>query len=302
MKQRIFAVMGATGHIGHAVVEELLKRGHIVRAIGRSEEKLHHLEQKGAETLSIDFNDSTALRDAFRDAYAVFTMIPPAASEKSYSSFQTIVGDAIVWAIRESGVKRVVNLSSIGADLDEGTGPILGLHYLEEKLNTIKNLDVLIHLRPDFFMENLDQSIVTIKDQGKIFGPLDPTVPIAMVATRDIAWKAADFLDSTAPLGHMVFEFAGPKDVTMDHVAEVFSWAFDHPGLKYEQISMDKVKNWMLSTGMAKETVDMMIEMYEGFNSGLIVPTEELKPAHRGITSLEEYAQMLAHKMFSLMH
>lgn len=302
MKQRIFAIMGATGHIGHAIVEELLKRGHIVRAIGRSEEKLHHLEQKGAETFSIDFDDSEALADCFKDCYAVFTMIPPAASEKNYSSYQDNVIDAIWWALDNSGVKHVVNLSSIGADLDEGTGPIKGLHRLEVKLNTLKNLDVLVHLRPDFFMENLDNSLSTLKDKGIIYGALDPDVPIAMVATRDIGWKAADLLDSTAPLGHMVFEFAGPKNVTMNHVAEVLSWAFDHPNITYEQISMDQAKKWMLDHGMQPDTVDLMIEMYEGFNSGLIVPTEEIKATHRGITTFEEYAQMLAHKMFSLVH
>ncbi len=294
--------MGATGHIGHAIVEELLKRGHIVRAIGRSEEKLHHLEQKGAEVYSINFDDSKALADCFKDCYAVFTMIPPAISEKNYASYQDKVTNAIWWAIDNSGIKRVVNLSSIGADLDKGTGLIKGLHRLEEKLNTLKNLDVLVHLRPDFFMENLDNSLATIKDRGIIYGPLDRDLPIPMVATRDIGWKAADFLDSTAPLGHIVFEFVGPKEVTMNHVAEVLAWAFDHPNLTYEQISMDQFKTWLLDHGMQPDTVDLMVEMYESFNSGLIVPSEEIKATHRGITSFEEYAQMIAHKMFSLAH
>lgn len=300
MKQRIFAVMGASGHIGHAIVEDLLKRGHIVRAIGRSEEKLRPLMLKGAEGVCLNFEDAGALSNAFTDAYAVFTMIPPSSSEKNYGDYQDRVGDAICQAIKRSGTKHVVNLSSIGADLDEGTGPIKGLHRLEKRLDALEGLDFLVHLRPDFFMENVENYIPMIKSKGVFMSPYDENLPIAMVATRDIGWKAADFLDSTAPLGHLVFEFIGPKDVTMNHVAEVFGVVFDHPGLKYQQISMDDARKGMLASGMSPDLVDLLIEMYEGFNSGLIVATEELKPTHRGITTFEEYAHMLAHKLFSL--
>ncbi len=300
MKQRIFAVMGATGHIGHTVVDDLIKRGHIVRAIGRNEEKLEHLAKIGAETLSLDFEDASSLKNAFKDCYAVFTMIPPATGQEQYGEYQEAIGEVIWEAITKSKVKRVVNLSSIGADLSSGTGPIRGLHLLENKLNTIDGLDLLIHLRPGFFMENIESFLPQIKSRGIIMSPIDEYLPIAMIATRDIGWKAADFLDSTAPLGHMVFEFIGPKNVTMQHVVEVLSEIFDHPELQYQQISLDEARKGMLVSAMPEETVDMMIEMYEGFNSGLIAPTEDLSDTHRGITSFEEYAQMLAHKHFSL--
>ncbi len=299
MKQRIFAIMGATGHIGHAVVEDLLKRGHIVRAIGRSEEKLEPLAHKGAQIISLDFEDAGALRDAFKDTYAVFTMIPPVSDQEHYGVYQEEICEVIWEAVLKSKVKRVVNLSSIGADLSSGTGPIVGLHRLENRLNSIEGLDLLIHLRPGFFMENVEVFLPQMQKRGVIMSPIDEYLPIAMIATRDIGWKVADFLDSTAPLGHMVFELIGPKEISMQHVIEVFKELFDHPELQYQQITLQDARKNMLAT-MPKETVDMMIEMYEGFNSGLIAPTEELKPSHRGITTFEEYAHMLAHKHFSL--
>ena len=120
-----------------------------------------------------------------------------------------------------------------------------------------------------------------------------------MVATRDIGWKAADFMDSTAPLGHMVFDFAGPKEVSMNQVVEVFGMAFDHPDLWYDEITYDQARKDMLASGMKPDFVNLLLEMYEGFNSGRIIPSQELKASHRGTTTLEEYAQMLAHKLFT---
>ncbi len=299
MKQKIFAVMGATGHIGRVIVEELLKRGHIVRAIGRNEGKLYQLELKGADTYSINYDDSKALTEAFRDTFAIFSLLPPAYTEKNYSAFQETVSKAICTAVSDSECRRVINLSSIGADLDAGTGPIIGLHNHEKKLNNISSLETLIHLRPDFFMENLEKYLPMIKNAGVIQAPIDQNLPIAMIATRDIGWKAADFMDSTAPFGNLVFEFIGPKNITMNYVAEIFGQVFDHPELWYDEISMNVAREEMLGSGMQPEITDLMIEMYEGFNSGLIVPSQEIKPTHRGITTLDEYAHMLAHKLFS---
>ena len=80
----------------------------------------------------------------------------------------------------------------------------------------------------------------------------------------------------------------------------MFSYVFDHPGLWYKEISMDEAKDEMLASGWKPEVVDQMIEMYEAFNEGLIVPTEEASGTHRGITSLEEYVHMLAHRLMAL--
>jgi len=299
MKQRIFAVMGATGHIGHQIVQDLLKRGHIVRAIGRSEEKLEELAHRGAEAISLDFEDADALWHAFEGCYAIFSMIPPASSQEHFAKYQERVGEAIWQAVTKSGVKRVVNLSSIGADLDAGTGLIRGLHLLENRLTSIEGLELCVQLRPSFFMENIENFLPMISS-GIIMSPLDEYLPMAMIATRDIGWKAADLLDSTAPLGYIVYELVGPRNVTMQQATQVLAQAFDHPGLSYKQLSMQEAKKWMLSSGQPVETVEMMLEMYEGLNSGLVTPIEELENAHRGVTTFEEYAQWLAHKHFSV--
>ncbi len=75
--------MGATGQVGHLIVDDLLKRGHTIRALGRNEKKLRTLLGKGAEIFLYDFDDVDGLTEAFQDCYAVFCMIPPNMKEDS---------------------------------------------------------------------------------------------------------------------------------------------------------------------------------------------------------------------------
>lgn len=295
MTHKIFAICGATGHIGRVVVDDLLKRGYEVRALGRDEKKLHHLELKGAIPIQLDLDDSKALAEAFQDAYAVFVLIPPDYDQDDVGAYQDRIGEAIVQAIEQSGVKRVVNLSSVGAHLPDGTGFIKGLYRQEQRLNALEDLWMLIHLRPDYFMENL-YSYLPMVEQGVIRSCLSGDLWIPMVATRDIGWKAADFLDNTQPDLHIVFEFGGPKDVDMNEVVALFGEAFDVPNLYYEQISYKEERDNLIQSGMKPGVVDMLVEMEKAFNDGLIKPTQELTEEHRGLTTLESFIQMIAHK------
>ena len=281
--------MGATGHIGHVIVDDLLKRGHVIRAIGRNEKKLRTLLGQGAEIYMYDFDDVEGLTEAFKDCYSVFCMIPPNLKEDE-SAYQDLVGEAICRALKNTKVARVVNLSSIGAELAEGTGPIKGLHRQEERLNDIKTIHDLIHLRAGFFMENISSSVPSILYENEINAMLDGDTPIRMVATRDIGWKAADLLERTDPVNHSVFDFVGPQEITYDNVANILGKTWDIPNLKYVQISFEEERDKMLKAGMNPKTVDLLLEMFQAFNAGKIKSTQELTPEHCGTTTFEEFA------------
>lgn len=297
MRERTFAIMGATGHIGRVIVEDLLKRGHTVRAIGRDIDKLHHLNVRGAKLVITEFDNIATLTQAFEGAYAVFTMLPPSYHEKNFMAHQNHVSQVIAQALENSNTKRVVNLSSIGANLSSGTGPIVALHKHEQRLNTLKNLTTLIHLRPDYFMENLNTFIPMILSEKVIRSPIDPNLLIPMVATRDIGWKAADFLDSTAVFPHLAFEFIGPNAVSMKSVTEVLASYLDIPELRYERISFDDTRKEFLKNKMSEELVNLLIETGQAFNSNKILSTRELSQSHRGATTIEAYIQNLTHKL-----
>ena len=143
----MITVMGATGNTGKKITEALLKAGDKVRALGRSESKLAELKRAGAEVLNGDATDDALLAKAFRGANAVYTLLPTDQRSPDYRAEQDRQGEAIVNAIRGSGVRCVVALSSLGADLSEGTGVIVGLHAHEERLKRLAGSDVLL-LRP----------------------------------------------------------------------------------------------------------------------------------------------------------
>src|SRR5213594_1910607 len=158
----MYAIMGATGNTGNVVARTLLAKGHKVRAIGRSADRLASLKAAGADGFVCDAMDTARLAEAFAGAEAVYAMVPPNMTSQDYRAEQDRTAESIASAVQQAGVKYVVTLSSVGADKATGAGPIAGLHYLEECLNRIQDLKVL-HLRAAYFMENTLGHIGTIQ-------------------------------------------------------------------------------------------------------------------------------------------
>jgi uncharacterized protein YbjT (DUF2867 family) len=288
-----FAIMGATGQIGHVLTEELLKKGHKVRALGRDARRLQELKAKGAEVLTGDFTDRDLLSQVFKGCHAVFSFIPPAHNVDDFEVFRDSTGEAIAQAIAKAKISHVLNLSSIGAHLASGTGPIKELHLHEERLNSLPNLNVL-HFRPGYFMENLLGSLPSIKGSGMISAPLKADLPIPMVATCDIAHKAAEFLNALKFKGSTVFEFIGPRGMTMIEATNVIGKAIGKPDLKYVQLSYEQAEKELIASGMKHQISKLMVEMQRAFNDGKIMPTQKLTAEHKGKTTIEEFSKVLS--------
>lgn len=293
MAKFTFAIMGATGHIGHVLTEELLKMGHKVRALGRDARKLQELKAKGAEVLSGDFTDSALLTKAFRGCNAVFSFLPPAYNAADMEVFRDRTGEAIAHAIVKAKISHVVNLSSVGADLSSGTGPVKELHLQEERLNTLPNLNV-VHFRANFFMENLLSYLPSIKASGMISTALKADLPIEMVATRDIALKIAELLHTLKFTGSSFFDFGGPQAITMAEATKVIGKAIGKPDLKYVPHSYQQAENELIGSGLKHQLAHLMVEMQRAFNERKIMPTQKLSAEHKGKTTFEEFAKVFA--------
>jgi len=291
MSKRVIAVLGATGHIGTVLTEELLRKGHEVRAVGRDQAKLSALAAKGAQAKTAAFDDAAALTDAFRGAEAAFTMIPPSYGEENFSAWQDRAGQAIVDAVKKSGLKNVVDLSSVGAQHPSGTGPIAGLHRQEKRLEGVPGLNVL-HLRASYFMENHYWAIPTIKAANISGSPIEVDLVFSQVATADIGRKAADLLDRLDFKGRRVLEFGGPKELTMVQATKVLGLAIGKPGLRYVEFPYEEAEKAMTGSGMKPATARLMVEMYRGFNEGLVKPEGPL--TERGSIPIEDFAVSFA--------
>lgn len=289
----MYVIAGATGHIGSKIVAELLNQGKPVRMIARHEDRMKSFEEKGAERFLGTLEDSDFLTKAFNGATAVFALEPPNIHAEDARAYQNKVGEAIARAIKSAGVKNVVNLSSVGAHLEKGTGIIQGLHDQEERLNQIEGLNV-IHLRAAYFMENLYSSMGMIKAMNVISWTLDPEKKFPMVATEDIARVAADHLLKLDFNGKQVEYILGPRDVSYNEAAKILGKEIGKPDLKYIQVPAEDVRKSLLQWGLSESSSDAMLEMIEGINQGRIYEDAKRTPETTTKTSIEQFAKQFA--------
>jgi len=285
----LVTVTGATGHIGSGIVERLLKGGHRVRGVVRSEKKFAPLLEKGAEAKVGDIADADFLTEAFEDSDAVFAMIPPNTTVEDLRADQRKYAESFIKAIRSSGVTRVVALSSIGGGLEEGTGPITGLHEFEELLKTIPDLSVAF-LRPTYFMENFLYAIPLIKSAGVNGGTAKGDIPMPMIATRDIAAAAAEFLEAPTFEGFTVHDLLGPRDLTFSEATSILGAAIEKPDLRYVEFSKEDYRKGLIDAGFSESVADAYIEMEESFN-GRIQETVVRSESNGTPTTLEQFAR-----------
>lgn len=286
----MYVITGATGNTGRIVAERLLAAGKKVRAIGRSAERLQGLAARGAEPYVGALEDSAALAKAFAGAEAVYAMIPPDMTSPDYRAHQDHVTDALTTALTESKVKHVVSLSSFGADKPDKTGPVTGLHVLEQKLNRIPGLNVL-HLRAGYFMENTLAQIGIIKAMGVIAGPLRAELEIPMIATRDIGAAATDRLLRLDFSGSQTQELLGQRSLSMAEAAGIIGRGIGRPQLSYVRAPNDQVRQAMLQMGISATIVDLMMEMTDSMNSGHMVALEKRSAENTTPTSYETFVK-----------
>lgn len=289
----MYVLMGANGNITSNAARRLLERGAKVRVIGRDAGHLRPLQDVGAEAAVGNALDVRFLTASFRDAAAVYTMIPPDLAARDSRAYQEAMGKAIVQALVESGVRIVVNLSSVGAALPGGTGPIAGLHDQEQRLNKLDRVDIL-HLRPGYFMENHLHAIELIKAGGVYPDMMAPEVPIPMIATDDIAAFVARELEQPDFHGHVVRHLLGARSYTMTEAARILGAAIGKPDLKYVQANPVHAKAGMVQAGISPSVADQFEEMSRALSDGSISATYTRDADSTTPTTLEAFAGTFA--------
>jgi uncharacterized protein YbjT (DUF2867 family) len=284
----MYAIVGATGHTGGIVAEKLLAKGEKVRVIGRDPNHLTRFTALGAEAFAADATDATAMTKAFSGTKAVYLMIPPNAGAPDVRAFQNLVSDALTLAVKTSGVPYAVLLSSVGADKPDKTGPVVGLHEFEEKLNAIAGIQAL-YLRPGYFMENVLAQTGVVQNMGMLAGPLSGDLPVAMIATRDIGDAAAEALLQLHFIGKTTRELLGPRDVTYDELAKIIGTAIEKPGLAYHRMPGMLLKPALMKMGLSSSMVDGLLEMSDSLNSGYMKALEPRTPMNTTPTTIETF-------------
>src|ERR1700751_1114493 len=275
----MYVILGASGNTGSIIANSLLSKGREVRVIGRDAGRLQSFVRKGAEAFTANISDAAALTKAFSGARAAYLILPPITSRED----QERQSDAIAKAARESGLRYAVHLSSYGAHVPEGTGPVAGLYSSEQKLNAINGLNVL-HLRAAYFMENNLEAIGMSHATGGLGHALLPHLKLPMIATPDVGDYAAHRLLDLDFSGKQPRELLGERDLSMAEVTAAIARGISKPGLRYEQFPYDQVQQLLTQMGMPPKKAAVYIEMFRAIKAGVLAGRATWKGHSRGFS------------------
>jgi uncharacterized protein YbjT (DUF2867 family) len=282
----MYVILGASGNTGSIIANSLLSKGRKVRVIGRDAGRLQSFVRKGAEAFTANVSDAAALTKAFSGARAAYLMLPPITSRED----QERDSDGIAKAAKESGLLYAVHLSSYGAHVPEGTGPVAGLHSSEQKLNAINGLNVL-HLRAAYFMENNLEAIGMIHAMGVFGHALLPDLKLPMIATPDVGDYAAQRLLDLDFSGKQTRELLGERDLSMAEATAIIARGIGKPDLRYEQFPYEQVQQVLEQMGMSPKKAAVYIEMFRSINAGVLAAQEPRSRENSTPTSFEEFVQ-----------
>lgn len=276
-----------SGNIGRALTQALLDARAQVTIISRSPDKVADLVGRGARLVKGEIDDERALDEAFAGADAVFWLNPPAV-RPDLIEWSEATGRKAAAAARRHGVSRAVVLSSLGAQAGHGTGPVSPLLAIEKAFEAA--VPNTVALRPGFFMENVLRNLGTLASEGAMYAPVPANVPVAHVATRDIAAMAAQELLDGKWTGHHVRGVHGPADISQDQVAAILTKVLGRP-VKYVQVTVDQARQGMLGAGFPEFAANLFAEMYTAILSGHMSQAEPRTAETTTPTAFEQFAR-----------
>jgi uncharacterized protein YbjT (DUF2867 family) len=286
---------GSLGHIGKPLTKELVKKGHAVTVISSSPDRQSEIEALGAAAAIGSLEDVDFLAGAFTGTDAVYTMVPPADyfdRRLDVTKYFRRIGNNYAQAIEKSGVKRVVHLSSVGADLDKGSGEVLSHHVVEIILNELSGVAITF-IRPAGIYYNLYGFIPMIKSTGFIASNYGAEDKLIWVSPLDIAAAVAEELE--APLVGRKVRYVASDELSGDDTARVLGAAIGKPDLKWNLISDEQMQSGLEGAGMSSRNAAGLAEMFASQHKGVLTEDYYLhKPAVMGKVKTAEFAKEFA--------
>ncbi|MFD2934066.1 NmrA family NAD(P)-binding protein [Spirosoma flavum] len=285
-------VTGSLGNISQPLAKELVEEGHAVTVISSKPEKQKDIEALGATAAIGSLEDVDFLVATFTGADAVYTMVPPNFTVPDSRPHYQRIGSNYAQAIGQAGIKRVVNLSSYGADLDKGTGPILGAHDVEGILDKLSDV-AITHLRPTYFYYNLYSFVDMIKGAGFMAANYGGEDKIVMVSPIDIATVIAEEI-VTPTIGEKV-RYIASDELTGNEIASILGDAIGKPALKWEVITSEQMKSGLEANGVPTQLAANLVEMFDSVHSGALREDyDRHKPIAMGNVKLADFATEFA--------
>jgi uncharacterized protein YbjT (DUF2867 family) len=284
----MFAIAGITGNTGSSTARELLARGHRVRGIVRSKLKAKTWANQGVELVEADFSEVDSLAAALTGVQGAYLLLPPNHQSADPIAHMQTMATILRDASKLARLERLVFLSSEGAHLNSGTGPILGLHLAE---NTLADAAPIVSfLRASYFQENWQPLISLAAAQGILPSMLtDIDTKRSMLACKDIGTEAANLLLDTSPPS--VVELGSQLGYSPSDVAQTMSSVLGKP-INLVIAPRQQWRSVFEQAGFSPESSGLMMQMYDGLNSNHIAFSKTAQ-ARSGKTTLAQTLQSL---------
>jgi uncharacterized protein YbjT (DUF2867 family) len=250
-------ITGSLGNVGQRLTQQLTAKGHAITVVSHSPEKVKAIEQLQADPAIGSIEDPQFLLRAFDKADAVFTMIPPNYQSTDIRGYIRTTGENYAQAIRQAGVRHVVNLSSIGAHTSDGLGPTGANHYVENKLDELADTHVL-HLRPGMFYTNFFGAMPMMKQQNILGNNFDAAVSMVLSHPQDIADAATVALDTLSFTGKDFLYIAGDEK-TGGQIASTLGQAIGQPDLNWVCFSDEQLLQGLLQNGLSEQMASVYV-------------------------------------------
>jgi len=289
-----YVLTGSIGNISKPLAATLVAEGHQVTIISNSQARISEIESLGANATIGSLLDSSFLTKVFSGADAVYLMVPPNFNVTDWLGFQKEVSESFITAIQQSGVKNIVQLSSIGAHMGKDTGPIDGLAYLEKRLDGIEGINV-VKLRPSYFYTNFYSLVDLIKQAGILGSNLgNGDQKLILTHPKDIAAAAAKRLLALDFHGQNV-EYVSSDIRSFSEIAEVLGKSVDKPELEWINFSDEDTFQGMLQSGLQEVFAKGYVQMGKSIREGLIQEDYfKRNEQPQGKIKLEDFAKEFA--------
>jgi uncharacterized protein YbjT (DUF2867 family) len=288
-----YVITGSLGHISKPLTEQLVKAGHQVSVISSKASNAAAIEAIGAKALIGSVTDAAFINNSFAGADAVYLMIPPNWNPGAdWLVYMKEVADNYVAAVKSNEIKSVVQLSSIGAHLRKGTGPVDGLGYLEEQLSSIPAVNIMF-LRPSFFFYNLYAQADLVKNAGIFGANYGGEEKLVLADTEDIAAAAAKALLNLDFKGINI-QYISSDERTTDDIAKILGEAIGKPGTPWVLFTDEQSEKGMLDAGLAPTIAENYTAMGKSLREGLMQADYWKNRPVPGKLKLEEFAGRFA--------
>ncbi|GAB4379601.1 MAG: NAD(P)H-binding protein [Elainellaceae cyanobacterium] len=265
------AITGATGNTGGRIAQRLIEAGADVTVLVRNPEKLHPVIRQNAIVHQGSLEDTQFVIEATQGTEALYWVVPYNFGALDFRAYQRQLGNVAAAAVEANQISYVVNLSSNGAHLPQGMGPISGLYEVERQLNAIAQN--IIHLRPGFFMENYLMQLEPIRTANSVFLPVAGDRRLAMIATQDIAAVAAELLLQRNWNGHSALGLHGPTDLSFDEAAAILSQELGR-SIVHVPTTSEQFRDSLLQIGASGNVAADYVEMWQGLSNPEYSPAE----------------------------